>query len=162
MIWWIPSKLLRHLPIRWSIMIRLLSQVDIHFLVCMVDLWSSDGQQQRNVVMHPSSQHARRTLSPRRLTTEVPEVSAGAGHAFRPSTVTSRGHAGHGGSALPEVMRRGLYGQAYPVGNTAQVTPVRPGSPSRPNTASSRPDTGHGESAWSNLRRNHPGESYQI
>ena len=33
--------------------------VSIHFLVLMVDLWSADGTQQRNVVMHPNAQIGR-------------------------------------------------------------------------------------------------------
>ncbi|ORY29506.1 velvet factor-domain-containing protein [Naematelia encephala] len=51
--------------------------IDVNFLILMVDLWSADGEQERNVVMHPSS--SQRPLSPRRsisvgVPSEVPSV----------------------------------------------------------------------------------------
>ena len=50
----------------------------------MVDLWSADGIDQRNVVMHPASQSGRSSIS------ESSEFPLGAGPSSRPSTSAGR------------------------------------------------------------------------
>lgn len=65
--------------------------VSIQFLVLMVDLWSADGQQQRNVVMHPGSQPARTTVA---------EYDAPIASSSRPGTATSRPGTGYGANPI--------------------------------------------------------------
>lgn len=65
--------------------------VSIHYLVLMVDLWSADGSQERNVVMHPNSQPARRRAS------EQTDYASSS----RPNTATSRPATGHGLGMAP-------------------------------------------------------------
>lgn len=69
--------------------------LDINFLVLMVDLWSSDGQDQRNVVMHPSSQNAGEGPSPRRSATDLGQMISVPAPASRPTTAMSRPGTGY-------------------------------------------------------------------
>ncbi|WWC87753.1 uncharacterized protein L201_002645 [Kwoniella dendrophila CBS 6074] len=61
--------------------------IDPRFLILMVDLWSADQQQERNVVMHPVSAGVSRLESPSLGQLDLPTV---AGPSSRPSTGTSR------------------------------------------------------------------------
>ncbi|WVW80016.1 hypothetical protein I302_101989 [Kwoniella bestiolae CBS 10118] len=61
--------------------------IDPRFLILMVDLWSADRQQERNVVMHPVSAGVSKLESPPIGPIDLPSV---AGPSSRPSTGTSR------------------------------------------------------------------------
>ncbi|KAK6907191.1 hypothetical protein L486_04097 [Kwoniella mangroviensis CBS 10435] len=61
--------------------------IDPRFLILMVDLWSADQQQERNVVMHPVSAGVSKLESPPVGHIDLPPV---AGSSSRPSTGTSR------------------------------------------------------------------------
>ncbi|WWC60167.1 uncharacterized protein I303_102732 [Kwoniella dejecticola CBS 10117] len=63
------------------------STIDPRFMILMVDLWSADQQQERNVVMHPVSAGVSRMESPSMNQVDLPPV---AGPSSRPSTGTSR------------------------------------------------------------------------
>ncbi|WWC68756.1 uncharacterized protein I206_102690 [Kwoniella pini CBS 10737] len=63
------------------------STIDPRFLILMVDLWSADRQQERNVVMHPVSAGVSRLESPSLNPADLAPV---AGPPSRPSTGTSR------------------------------------------------------------------------
>ncbi|KAK8861470.1 hypothetical protein IAR55_002290 [Kwoniella newhampshirensis] len=58
--------------------------IDTRFLVLMVDLWSADCRQERNIVMHPISAGVTRMDSPPSGMADLP------GSSSRPSTGTSR------------------------------------------------------------------------
>ncbi|WWD16627.1 hypothetical protein CI109_101056 [Kwoniella shandongensis] len=123
--------------------------VDTRFLVLMVDLWSADGQQERNVVMHPVSAGVTRLDSPPFGIGDVPGPSS------RPSTGTSRPMSGSsagvsswsGGSWRPQSSPSGVspgrFGEPSNLSSNRKIEPSPHSatllSPSHPSWPHSKP-----------------------
>ena len=97
-------------------------KIDIQFLVLMVDLWSADGEHQRNVVMH-TTPNTRPTTPPSRGRDEDFLGSARPGTASsrpvtassRPPTASSRPATGYASAFSPGLANPGwrLSGECY-------------------------------------------------